>query len=100
MENSAVETATDAGIKLAHFANEVAKAKTLVEDAVEEKKRQAQRMLKRGYANAEDALEDTTYYIKRNPWKSVGIAAGIGAGAGLILGWSCSRVCNTSANGA
>lgn len=91
MQNAAIETATNAGIKIAHIAQEVNKAKALVEDAVETRKRQAQRMFKRGYAAAEETLEDTAYYIKRHPWQSIGLAAGVGAGivalSGLLASW-------------
>lgn len=91
MENKAIETARDAGIQLAHLTGEISRTRKLVEDVVKDKKRQAQRALKRGYVTAEETVEDTTYYIKHHPWKSVGIAAGVGAFAGLIFGWSWSR---------
>jgi len=35
-------------------------------------KRKAELMLKRGFVAAEDRVEDTTYFIKRPPWQSVG----------------------------
>jgi ElaB/YqjD/DUF883 family membrane-anchored ribosome-binding protein len=91
MEKRTVEGAADAGMNLAHLKHEVAKAKTLMNDLVEDGKRNAQRMVKRGYNAAEDYVEDTTYYIKRHPWPAVGMAAGIGAGAGLLAGWLCTR---------
>lgn len=93
MESTTMETASDAAIKFAHLSHEVSKAKTLVEDVVEDGKRQAQRMLKRSYVAVEDCVEDTTYYIKRHPWQSVGIALGVGTGAGLLAGWFFGRGC-------
>jgi ElaB/YqjD/DUF883 family membrane-anchored ribosome-binding protein len=88
-----IESAADAAVKLAHLTHEVSKAKTLVNDFVEDGTRKAQRLVKRGVVTAEDYVEDTTYYIKRHPWQSVGVAAGVGAGAGLLLGWIFSRAC-------
>jgi ElaB/YqjD/DUF883 family membrane-anchored ribosome-binding protein len=96
MENSAIKTATDAAVQLTHLTHEASKAKTLVNDAVENGKRKAKRMAKRGYVAAEDYLDDTTYYIKRHPWQSVGIALGLGAGAGIVTGWLFSRTCTRS----
>ena len=93
MQTRAVETATDSAVKLAHLSHEVSKAKAIVNDVIEDGKREALRTVKRAYVAAEDRLEDTTYYIKRHPWQSVGIAAGVGAGVGLFAGWVCSRAC-------
>jgi len=91
MQTKAVETSTDAAVKLAHLSQEVSKAKAIVNDVIEDGKREALRTVKRAYVAAEDRLEDTTYYIKRHPWQSVGIAAGVGAGVGLFAGWICSK---------
>jgi ElaB/YqjD/DUF883 family membrane-anchored ribosome-binding protein len=93
MESQAIGNATDAAIKFAHLTHEVSKARTLVEDAVEDGKRKAQRIVRRGYVTAEDYVEDTTYYIKRHPWQAMAIALGVGAGAGLLAGWFCTRSC-------
>ena len=86
MENKTLESAADAALRLAHLKHEVSHAKVLVNDFVEDGKRKAQRIAKRGRVAAEDYVEDTTYYIKRNPWQSVGFAAVLGATAGLIIG--------------
>lgn len=93
MESKSVRNVTDAAINLAHLTDEVSKAKTLVEDVLVDGKRKAQRMVKQGVVVAEDYVEDTTYYIKRHPWSSIGIALGVGAGAGLLAGWFCTRSC-------
>ena len=95
MQGTTVENATDAAINLAHLSHQVAKAKTLVEDVVEDGKRQAQRFAKRSYVAVEDCLEDSTYFIKRHPWQSVGFALGVGAGAGLLAGWLFGRSCKS-----
>jgi ElaB/YqjD/DUF883 family membrane-anchored ribosome-binding protein len=86
-----IENATDAAVGLAHLAHEVSKAKVLVADAVDDGKRKAQRLAKQSYAAAEDYIEDTTYYIKRHPWQSVAVSAGIGALVGVVVGLLCAR---------
>lgn len=91
MESKAVENATDAPINLAHLTHEVSKAKVLIEDVLEDGKRKAERMLKRGTVAAEDFVEDTAHFIKRHPWQSVGAALGLGAGVGMLAGWLTTR---------
>ena len=91
METKLIEKAVDGAAQFAHLAHEVSAAKARVNDLVEDGTRKAQRIVKRGVVTAEDCVEDTTYYIKRHPWQSVGIALGVGAGAGLLTGWLCSR---------
>ncbi len=93
MESKAVENVTDTAINLAHLTHEVSKAKVLIDDVVEDGKRKAERMLKRGFVAAEDCVEDTTYFIKRHPWQSVGAALGVGAAFGLLAGWLTARRC-------
>lgn len=91
METKAIENATDAALNLAHLKHEMSKAKVLIDDVLEDGKRKASRMLKRGYVAAEDCVEDTTYVIKRHPWQAVGTAFGLGAGIGILAGWLTSR---------
>lgn len=93
MESKAVENVTDAAINLAHLTHEMAKAKVLIDDVLEDGKRKAERMLKRGFVAAEDYVEDTTYFIKRHPWQSVGAALGLGAAVGVLAGWLSTRSC-------
>ncbi len=69
MESKTIENGADAAMNLAHLSHEVAKAKTLLDDAIDEGKRKEQCVAKRSYAMAEDCIEDTTYYIKRHPWE-------------------------------
>lgn len=93
MESKAVENATGAAINLAHLTHEVSKARVLIDDVLEDGKRKAERMVKRGVVAAEDYLEDTTYFIKRHPWQSVGAALGVGAAIGVLAGWLTTRSC-------
>lgn len=93
METNTIERAAQDALQFAHLTDQVAKAKTVMTDVIADGKRKAQRTLKRTYLAAEDQLDETTYYIKRHPWRSVGIAAGFGAGAGLLAGWMLSHAC-------
>lgn len=93
MEAKIKENVTDAAINLAHLTHQVAKAKVLIDDVIDDGKRKVERTAKRGFVAVEDCVEDTTYFIKRHPWQSVGTALGLGAGIGLLVGWLTSRVC-------
>ena len=91
MENRAVENVNEAAINLAHLTHEISKAKVLIDDVLDDGKRKAERMLKRSISATEECVEDTTYFIKRHPWQSVGVALGFGAGVGLLAGWLTMR---------
>ncbi len=91
-----MQTATGAndkniGSAFAQLAAKVTEGKTLCEDLTEVSKRKAQRLIRRGREATEDRLDETTRYLKHHPWQSVGIAAGAGIFAGVILGWTCSQ---------
>ena len=91
MEGKTMENVTDAAINLAHLTHQVAKAKVLIDDVVDDGKRKVERTAKRGIVAMEDCIEDTTYFIKRHPWQSVGTALGLGTAMGLFVGWLTSR---------
>ena len=91
MQTETLENGTSTGLKLAHLAAKAAEGKILAEDLVEIGKRKAERLVHHGREAGEDLLDDATHHIKHNPWQSVGIAAGVGAFVGLLLGLTCSR---------
>jgi ElaB/YqjD/DUF883 family membrane-anchored ribosome-binding protein len=93
MESNPMENVTDKAINLPDLAQHVAKAKVLVNDVIEDGKHKVGRTLKRGIIATEECIEDTSYFIKRHPWQSVGTAVGIGAVVGLLAGWQASRCC-------
>lgn len=93
MEAKIKENVTDAATNLAHLTHQVAKAKVLIDDVIDDGKRKVERTAKRGFVAVEDCVEDTTYFIKRHPWQSVGTALGLGASIGLLVGWRTSRAC-------
>jgi ElaB/YqjD/DUF883 family membrane-anchored ribosome-binding protein len=78
-------------VKLAHLAAKAAEGKILAEDLVEIGKRKAQRVIRKGYEAGEDYLDDTTHYIKHNPWHSVGIALSVGLTLGFLSGFLSRR---------
>ena len=65
--------------------------KKKLENAVEETVLDAERLVKNGKRGFEDAIDDTTYLIKKNPWQSVGYVFGAGLGLGLLSGWMIGR---------
>jgi ElaB/YqjD/DUF883 family membrane-anchored ribosome-binding protein len=93
METATVENDMSTGSAFADLAARAAAGKMLAEDIAELGKRKAQHLIRRGREASEDCLDETTHYIKHNPWQSVGIAAGVGVFGGLLFGWTCSRVC-------
>ena len=93
MEGKTMENVKDAAVNLAHLSNQVAKAKLLIEDSINDGKHKVERKVKRGFVAVEDCIEDTTYFIKRHPWESVGAAVGVGAIVGLLAGWLTKRTC-------
>lgn len=93
MEAKTMENVTDAAINFAHLTRQVAKAKVLIDDVIDDGKRKVERTAKRGFVTVEDCIEDTTYFIKRHPWQSVGTALGLGTAVGLFVGWLTSRTC-------
>jgi len=93
METNRRENITDKAINLPDLAEQVEKAKVLVNDVIEDGKHKVGRTFKRGIVATEECIEDTTYFIKRHPWQSVGTAVGIGAVVGLFAGWQASRCC-------
>ena len=97
MQTATVENDKSTGFTLADLAARAAEGKELVEDAMEIGMRKAQRAIRKGRETGEDCLDDTAHYIKHHPWQSVGIAAGVGAFAGLLFGWTCTRLCTHKA---
>ena len=93
MESNARENVTGNAINLPDLTQEVTRARVLVNDVIEDGKHKMDRTFKRGIIATEECVEDTTYFIKRHPWPSVGTAVGIGAVVGLLAGWQVSRCC-------
>ena len=88
---SRVREALETAGKIADAGLDVGVLKKRLETAVEEAVIDAERIAKRGRHAVEDTVEDTTYWIKKNPWRSVGYAAGAGLGVGIIAGLFMKR---------
>ena len=93
MESNTMEHLTDKPINLPDLTEGVSKAKVFVNDFIEDGKHKVERTFKRGRMATEECIEDTTYFIKRHPWQSMGVAVGVGAVVGLFAGWQASRCC-------
>jgi len=79
-----IETITEAGLDLGLL-------KKKLENAVEETMLDAERLVRQGKRGVEDAMDDTAYWIKKNPWQSVGYVFGAGLGLGILSGWLLGR---------
>ena len=77
--------------KIAETGIDITALKKRVEYAVEDAVMDAERIAKQGKHAVEDVVEDATYYIKKNPWQSVGYAAGAALGVGFLTGWLMTR---------
>jgi ElaB/YqjD/DUF883 family membrane-anchored ribosome-binding protein len=84
----------DAARHAAHFSHEARLARSVARDAVEDSVHAAKRALKqvqRGVERLEDAKDETARYVKRQPFRAVGIAAGVGLLIGACAGWVGAR---------
>lgn len=58
-------------------------------DAIEENVREAKRAIVRGRHAAEDLMAATALEARRHPLRTIGLAAGVGALAGCLVGFAC-----------
>jgi ElaB/YqjD/DUF883 family membrane-anchored ribosome-binding protein len=90
--NSRMSNALETAGKIAEVGLDFALLKKRLESAVGDVVRDTERMAKHGRHAVQDGMDDTTYWIKKNPWQSVGYAAGAAFGIGLCIGWFTSRL--------
>ena len=90
--NSRMTDAIETAGKIAAIGIDFGLLKKRLENAVDDAVVEAKRMTKRGGRAMGDVKEDTTHWIKKNPWQSVGYAAGAAFGIGLCVGWFTSRL--------
>ena len=90
--NSRMTDALKTAGKIAEVGVDFGLLKKRLENAVDDAVLEAGRMAKHGRRAMEDVNEDTTYWIKKNPWQSVRYVAGAAFGIGLCVGWFTSRL--------
>ena len=81
----------DATRHVAHISHEAKLLKSIATDAVEDGLHAARRAVKNATRGAADFKDDAVYGIKRQPLKSIAIAAAIGLAVGTIVGWCGAR---------
>ena len=89
-----VDTAVDTVRHAAHFSHEAQLLKAVAADAVEDGVYAAKRAFKKARRfteRAADLRDEAGYRIKRQPFKFVGLALGVGIQVGLILAWMGAR---------
>lgn len=81
------KTAREAQEQLTHLAKEAADRKAAIGEAIGDGMNTARRAVKHGYRATEDFVDDTTYRIKRDPLRAVGLSFVAGIALGMALGW-------------
>ena len=94
-ERSIRERAIDAARQVAHVSHEAHLLKSLAADAVEDGVHAAKRAIKsvqRRVEKLDDLKDEAAYRVKRQPFKALGIAVGVGLVFGLALAWVGGRL--------
>jgi ElaB/YqjD/DUF883 family membrane-anchored ribosome-binding protein len=94
-EPSIRERAIDAARQVAHVSHEAHLLKSLAADAVEDGVHAAKRAIKSVQRRLEelgDLKDEAAYRVKRQPFKALGIAVGVGLVFGLAVAWIGSRL--------
>ena len=89
-----IDRVVDAAGHRAHVSHEVRRAKSLVQDAIEDGVHAARRAVKsaqRGIERLEDIKDEGVHYVKRQPLKAIAMAAGIALVVGMAAGWIHGR---------
>jgi ElaB/YqjD/DUF883 family membrane-anchored ribosome-binding protein len=63
----------------------VNEARTRIRESLESAKRRLLEAERSAIHHGEEAVTATEEYVKRNPWQSVGVAAGVGLVIGVLL---------------
>ena len=93
-EPSIRERAVDAARQVAHVSHEAQLLKSLAADAVEDGVHAAKRTIKSVQRRVEglgDVKDEAAYRVKRQPFKALGIAVGVGLVLGVAVGWIGGR---------
>jgi ElaB/YqjD/DUF883 family membrane-anchored ribosome-binding protein len=96
-EPSIRDRAIDAARQVAHVSHEAQLFKSLAADAVEDGVHAAKRAIKSIQHRVEklgDLKDEAAYCVKHQPFKAVGLAAGVGLVVGMAVGWIGGRFGN------
>lgn len=73
--------------QLGQLGAEANRLRRQVANAVEDRYDDARRAIRRGRYAAGDAVDETAYRIKRDPFSAVAVTFGAGLVAGVLIGW-------------
>jgi ElaB/YqjD/DUF883 family membrane-anchored ribosome-binding protein len=90
-EPSAVDRIADAVRHAAHLSHEARMVTSIARDAGEEGVHAAKRVIRRGVETLEDLKDETAHAVKRQPFRAIAIAAGVGLLVGVVVGWIGDR---------
>jgi ElaB/YqjD/DUF883 family membrane-anchored ribosome-binding protein len=79
------KAAREAEQQLTHFGKGAGRMKAAIAERIEDNIKTARRAVKHRYRAAEDFVGDTTYRIKRDPLRAVGLCFVAGIAAGWLL---------------
>jgi ElaB/YqjD/DUF883 family membrane-anchored ribosome-binding protein len=97
-EPSIRERVVEAAHQVVHLSHEARLLKSLVADAVEDGVHAAKRAIKSVERRVEelgDLKDEAAYRVKRQPFKAIGIAVGVGLVLGVAVGWIGGRLGKT-----
>lgn len=89
------DRAIDAARQVAHVSHEVHLLKSVGEDAVEDGVHAATRAIKSVQHRVEelgDLKDEAAYRVKRQPFKALGLAVGVGLVFGVAVAWLGGRL--------
>jgi ElaB/YqjD/DUF883 family membrane-anchored ribosome-binding protein len=81
----------DSARRVAKLSNEAHAVTSRAADAVEDGVYAAKRAVRRGVAQLDDLQAESRHRVRRSPFKSLGLAAGVGLVLGIAIGWAASR---------
>jgi len=82
----------EAARQAAAWSHDARLAKDIARDALGEQLHAARRTLKSVTRELEDFQDEAIHYVKRQPVKAIGIAAGVGLVGGAAVGWLAGRL--------
>lgn len=91
---SAIDRVADVARHAAHLSHEARLVTSIAKDVGEDSVHAAKRVIKRvkrGVETLEDFKDEAAHAVKRQPFKTVGIAAGVGLLVGVVVGWIGGR---------